>query len=110
MKAETIPIGERIVAEQAALDRLFGDRSVTATSMETATGRIAADQGALRAAHLRYHLEKCRSSHPPKLAAMRSCADIRPRTGMTDLAGYLLPLKSIRRRFWTVMRELLAGL
>jgi hypothetical protein len=57
MKAETIPIGERIIAGEAALDRLFADRSVTATSMETRTGRIAADQGALRAAHLRYHLE-----------------------------------------------------
>jgi Spy/CpxP family protein refolding chaperone len=57
MKTETIPIGERIIAEEAALDRLFAERSVTRAALETATGRIAIEQGALRAAHLRYHME-----------------------------------------------------
>jgi hypothetical protein len=83
MKAEAIPIGERIVAEEAALDRLFADRSVTATSMETATGRIAADQGALRAAHLRYHLEIMQILSPAQVSRyseLRGALSARDRT------------------------------
>ena len=56
MKAETIPIGENIVAEEAALDRLFAERRVTQESLDAATSRIAVALGLLRAAHLRYHL------------------------------------------------------
>src|SRR5918993_5796993 len=29
MKAETIPLGERIIAEETALDRLFADQTIT---------------------------------------------------------------------------------
>ena len=56
MKAETIPIGENIVAEEAALDRLFAERRVTQALLDAATSRIAVARGLLRAAHLRYHL------------------------------------------------------
>jgi hypothetical protein len=56
MKAETIPLGERIIAEEAVLDRLFADRTITSATLTAATARIATAQGDLRAAHLRYHL------------------------------------------------------
>jgi hypothetical protein len=56
MKADTIPIGEQIIAEETALDRLFAEKGVTRASLDAATARIAIAQGALRAAHLRYHL------------------------------------------------------
>ena len=56
MKAETIPIGERIIAEETALDRFFAEGRITPATLTEITGRIAAAQGALRAAHLRYHL------------------------------------------------------
>ncbi len=56
MKAETIAIGERVIAEEAALDRLFAERRATPTNLAEATARIAATQGDLRAAHLRYHV------------------------------------------------------
>ncbi len=56
MKAETIPIGERIVSEETALDRLFADRQVTRDMLSAAVWNIASAQGDLRAAHLRYHL------------------------------------------------------
>lgn len=56
MKAETIPIGERLIAQEAALDRQFSGRTVTAASLTDATAIIGATQAALRAAHLRYHL------------------------------------------------------
>jgi len=57
MKAETIPIGERIIAEETALDRLFADKRMTRVALDAATLRIGTAQSALRAAHLRYHLD-----------------------------------------------------
>jgi hypothetical protein len=56
MKAETIAIGERIIAEETALDRLFADRSITPAALAAAAARIGAAQGELRGAQLRYHL------------------------------------------------------
>jgi len=56
MKAETIPIGERLIAQESALDRQFSERTVTAAGLTDATAAIGATQATLRAAHLRYHL------------------------------------------------------
>lgn len=56
MTAEAIPLGERLIAAEAELDRQFRERTVTPASLGDATGRIGAAQAALRAAHLRYHL------------------------------------------------------
>jgi hypothetical protein len=56
MKAETIPIGNQVLAEETALDRLFAERRVTRASLDDAISRIGTAQSALRAAHLRYHL------------------------------------------------------
>jgi hypothetical protein len=57
MKAETIPIGRRIIEEEARLNSEFAERKVTAASLIEATKRIAGAQAELRATHLRYHLE-----------------------------------------------------
>ncbi len=56
MKAETVPIGERLIAEEAELDRLFATKTVTRASLDAATQSIGATQAPLRAAHLKYHL------------------------------------------------------
>ena len=56
MKAETAPLGETMVAQEAGLDRLFATKSVKVKSLDDATRSIAETQGRLRAAHLRYHL------------------------------------------------------
>jgi hypothetical protein len=56
MKAETVPLGERLIAQETDLDRQFATKSVTPASLQTATADIGATQGALREAHLRYHL------------------------------------------------------
>jgi len=56
MTAETVPLGERLIAEEAALDRAFATRSVTPASLESLTAAIGRSQAMLRAAHLRYHL------------------------------------------------------
>lgn len=56
MKADAIPLGERLIAQEADLDRLFSERTVTPASLEASTGAIGATQAALRHAHLKYHL------------------------------------------------------
>jgi hypothetical protein len=56
MKAEAIPLGERLIAQETDLERQFATRSVTPASLQAATAEIGATQGALRLAHLRYHL------------------------------------------------------
>ena len=56
MKAETIPIGERILSDETALDRLFAEKHATRAEVDAAASRIASAQGALRATHLHYHL------------------------------------------------------
>jgi len=56
MKAAAVPIGERLIREEAELDRLFATRSVTSVSLAAATRAIGATQAELRNAHLAYHL------------------------------------------------------
>lgn len=56
MKAETIPLGERLIARETDLDRRFRERTITPASLAAATGAVGAAEAALRAAHLRYHL------------------------------------------------------
>lgn len=56
MKAEAMAIGERLIGQEAELDRLFVSRSVTPASLAAATEAIGQTQAALRKAHLAYHL------------------------------------------------------
>jgi Spy/CpxP family protein refolding chaperone len=56
MKAEAIPLGERLIAQEADLDRQFADRTITPASLAVTTDAIGATQAALRRAHLKYHL------------------------------------------------------
>ncbi|MBX6743789.1 MAG: Spy/CpxP family protein refolding chaperone [Acetobacteraceae bacterium] len=56
MTTEAVPLGERLIAEEAALDRAFATRSITPASLEAMTAAIGRSQATLRAAHLRYHL------------------------------------------------------
>ncbi|EWY42478.1 hypothetical protein N825_00745 [Skermanella stibiiresistens SB22] len=56
MKSEVVPLGERLIQQETELERLFAEKAVTPVILETATGAIGVTQGALRAAHLRYHL------------------------------------------------------
>jgi hypothetical protein len=56
MKAEAIPVGTRLIEQEAELDRLFASRTITAERLKAMTGSIAETQGALRDTHLKYHL------------------------------------------------------
>lgn len=68
MKAETIPIGKRIIEEESTFDRLFAERRVTRESIDAETARIGAAQGELRAAHLRYHFAMVEVLSPAQIA------------------------------------------
>lgn len=84
MKAETIPLGEGLIAAEAELDRLFRDRSVTTTSLNAATADVARIEGELRAAHLRYHLATIGVLSPDqnrRYRALRGYADAPARPG-----------------------------
>jgi hypothetical protein len=56
MKAEAIALGERLIDQEADLDRGFATRTITPAILEAATTRIGQTQAELRATHLRYHL------------------------------------------------------
>jgi len=56
MTAESIPIGERLIAQEADLDRQLARKTVTVDSLLAATQAIGITQASLRATHLKYHL------------------------------------------------------
>ena len=67
MKGEAVGIGNRLIAEEEGLDRLFAERTITAATLATATQTIGATQAALRAAHLRYHLLAAEAMTPAQM-------------------------------------------
>ena len=56
MKAEAVPVGERLIEQEAKLDRLFADREVTPANLNAATEEIGMTQARLRQTHLKFHL------------------------------------------------------
>jgi Spy/CpxP family protein refolding chaperone len=56
MKAEAVPLGEQLIAQEADLDKQFADKTMTPARLEASTNAIGATTGALRRAHLKYHL------------------------------------------------------
>jgi hypothetical protein len=56
MKAEAVPVGERLIEQEAKLDRLFAERAITPANLNAATEEIGITQARLRQTHLKYHL------------------------------------------------------
>jgi Spy/CpxP family protein refolding chaperone len=56
MTVEVVPIGEKLISQEAELDRLFAHRVVTPSSLGSVMAAIGATQAELRKAHLKYHL------------------------------------------------------
>lgn len=56
MKAEAVPLGSKLIEQEADLDRQFANHTVTPESLRTSTAALAATQGLLRETHLKYHL------------------------------------------------------
>ena len=74
MKAESSPIGARLIEQEAALDRRFASRSITPDALKDATAEIGVTQAELRNAHLKYHLETAQILSPHQ---MRQYAELR---------------------------------
>ena len=56
MKAESVPLGQKLIAQEAELDRQFAGKTITEPSLTSAMQEIAQTQAASRAAHLKHHL------------------------------------------------------
>jgi hypothetical protein len=57
MKAEALPLGAKLLSEEAALDQQFASHSVTTETLKDATAQIGVTQAELRNTHLKYHLQ-----------------------------------------------------
>jgi hypothetical protein len=67
MKAEAMPLGIRLIEQEADLDRQFAGRTVTSESLKAATGAVATTQGILRESHLKYHLSTAALLNPAQM-------------------------------------------
>jgi hypothetical protein len=56
MKQEALPIGAKLLEQEAELDREFVSHTITPESLKSSTAAIAATQAILRETHLKYHL------------------------------------------------------
>jgi hypothetical protein len=56
MKAEAIPLGARLIEQEAELDAQFAGHTITPESLRALTAAAAGTQGTLRDTHLKYHL------------------------------------------------------
>ena len=74
MKAESTPIGARLIEQEGALDRQFANRSITSDALQDATMKIGLTQAELRNAHLKYHLETAKILSPDQ---MKQYAELR---------------------------------
>src|SRR5437660_4697834 len=56
MKVEAVPLGFRLIEQEADLDKQFAGHTVTPEMLRSSTAAVAATQGILRETHLKYHL------------------------------------------------------
>jgi hypothetical protein len=85
MKAEAMPLGERLIEQEAELDRQFAGRTVTTESLKASTAAVAATQGLLRETHLKYHLSTAALLNP---AQMVKYAELRGYGGGDSSSGH----------------------
>ena len=85
MKAETIPIGERLIRDETELDRQFASHAITPASLTAVIERIGSTQGALRNAHLSYHLAMLRVLKPEQV---RRYGELRGYGGVSPHRGH----------------------
>src|SRR6187431_2504520 len=56
MRAEAVPLGSKLIEQEADLDKQFASRTITLESLKASTAAVGATQGLLRETHLKYHL------------------------------------------------------
>jgi hypothetical protein len=67
MKAEAIPLGAKLLQQEASLDRQFANHSITAESLKTMAEQIGVTRAALRDTHLKYHLQTAEILTPAQM-------------------------------------------
>jgi Spy/CpxP family protein refolding chaperone len=67
MKAEAVPLGAKLLEQEAALDQQLASRSVTPERLKAATKAIGVTQGELRDTHLKYHLRTAQILTPNQM-------------------------------------------
>jgi len=67
MKAEAVPLGERLLEQEAALDQQFAGHSITPERLRVATVAIGVTQGKLQETHLKYHLQTSQILTPDQI-------------------------------------------
>lgn len=56
MQSEAVPLGQKLIAAEADLNRQFAERTITPERLKTTTALIAGIRGELRNTHLKFHL------------------------------------------------------
>ena len=67
MKAEALPLGSKLIEQEADLDRQFASHTVTPESLKASTAAVAVTQGELRETHLKYHLSTAALLSPDQM-------------------------------------------
>jgi len=67
MRTDAIVLGESVIAAEGSLDRLFAERRATPEAVTAATASAGQAQAALRALHLRAHLDAAAVLTPAQL-------------------------------------------
>ena len=89
MKAEAVPIGQRLLAAEQDLNRQFVERVITPERLKAATAEIGAIRSELRYTHLKYHLSTATLLTPDQV---RQYAELRGYTaGMHPSHGGHVP-------------------
>ena len=83
MQAQTIPLGEELIARERDLDHQFAARTITPASLTTTMDAIGTAQSRLRTAHLKYHLSMLDVLTP---AQVRRYTELRGYAGATPPA------------------------
>lgn len=71
MKSEAVPLGERLIEQEATLDQMFAAKTITPANLVVATQAIALTQANLRQTHLKYHLSMMEVLSPDQISHYR---------------------------------------
>jgi hypothetical protein len=71
MRAEAIPLGDKLIAQEAELDHQFANKTIFSASLADSMAAIGTTQAALRQAHLKYHLSTAEVLTPAQVQRYR---------------------------------------
>jgi Spy/CpxP family protein refolding chaperone len=78
MRAEAIPLGDKLIAQESDLDRQFANKTISPASLAASVSAIGTTQAELRQTHLKYHLSTAEVLTP---AQVQHYGELRGYTG-----------------------------